>query len=159
MNTLLIPIDWLPTIPRRYATTVIDGLLVLVAFVVPTTVLGSVESTRVLRIVIAVVAIFAYEPICTGRYVTLGQWMTGVRVRRMDNGQKIGVVRAWGRIVLKVFLGIVSFLILPFVPGRRAIHDLASGSIVIKAQSESDFAQWVVEREVEREEEIATRAE
>jgi uncharacterized RDD family membrane protein YckC len=138
---------------------VIDGLLVLVAFVVPTTVLGSVESTRVLRIVIAVVAIFAYEPICTGRYVTLGQWMTGVRVRRMDNGQKIGVVRAWGRIVLKVFLGIVSFLILPFVPGRRAIHDLASGSIVIKAQSESDFAQWVVEREVEREEEIATRAE
>jgi hypothetical protein len=138
---------------------VIDGLLVLAAFVGPTTMLKSVESTWVLRIAIAMLAIFGYEPLCTGRYFTLGQWMTGVRVRPMDNGHKVGVVRAWGRIVLKAFLGILSFLILPFVPGRRAIDDLASGSIVTLARSEADFAQWAVEREAEREDEIVTDAE
>jgi len=142
MDPRLIPLDWLPTIPRRYSTTAIDGLLILAVFIIPTALFPANEGSRALRIVIALLALFVYEPLGTGRWLTLGQWVTGVRVRRMEDGSRIGVLRAWGRIVVKVFLGILSFLTLPLVPGRRAIHDLASGSIVILARSEGDFVRW-----------------
>ncbi len=137
-----IPIDWVPTIPRRYATTFIDGTLFLAVFILPTMVLPEGELSRVLRIGAIAAMLLLYDPIGTGRYVTLGQWMTGVRVRDFKTGQRIGVLRAMGRIVVKAVMGFISFLMIPFTPGRRALHDLATGSIVIMAKSESDFAQW-----------------
>jgi len=145
VNDSSLPVEWLPSIPRRYATTAVDALLVIGAFVIPTMILQE-EASRVPRIVLALVMLFLYEPICTGRFATLGQWVTGVRVRDFKTGGKIGVTRAWGRIILKTLLGVISFLILPFFPGRRAIHDLASGSIVILARTEADFARWASER-------------
>lgn len=147
MSTRSIPLDWLPTIPRRYATTVIDGLLILAVFVVPTTVLPDIEFSRVLRIIGAGAMLFLYDPIGTGRYVTLGQWITGVRVRDFKTGQPIGIPRAWGRIIVKALLGIISFLMIPFSGGRRAVHDIATGSIVVLAKSENDFARWAQEPE------------
>src|SRR5439155_5497477 len=119
MNHPPIPLEWLPTIPRRYATTTIDGLLVLAVFMIPSAVLPQNETSRVVRILLALLALFVYEPLGTGRYVTLGQWVTGVRVRRMIDGRRIGVLHAWGRIVVKAILGIFSFVLLPFFPGRR----------------------------------------
>lgn len=142
-----IPVDWLPTIPRRYAATVIDGLLVLAVFVVLTMVLPDGEISRVLRILGALAMLFLYDPIGTGRYFTLGQWITGVRVRDFKTGQPIGVPRAWGRVLVKGLLGIISFVMIPFTFGRRAIHDLATGSIAILAGSENDFLRWTQEGE------------
>jgi len=142
MTTAPLSPDWVPSIPRRYTTTAIDGLLIVAAFVVPTMVLGDIAASRVARIGFALAMLFVYEPLCTGRFLTLGQWMTGVRVRDFKSGLKIGVVRAWIRIVVKALLGVISFVILPFMLGRRAIHDLASGSIVILATAEADFVSW-----------------
>ena len=143
MTDRSIPRDWLPSIPRRYATTVIDGLLILTVFIIPTMVLPDNEFSRLLRVIGAAAMLFLYDPIGTGRYLTLGQWITGIRVRDFKTGQPIGIPRAWGRIVVKALLGIISFLFIPFLSGRRALHDLATGSIVILAKSESDFMQWV----------------
>src|SRR5438128_9269775 len=78
MNHPPIPLEWLPSIPRRYATTTIDGLLVLAVFMIPSAVLPQNETSRVVRILLALLALFVYEPLETGRYVTLGQWVTGV---------------------------------------------------------------------------------
>jgi hypothetical protein len=142
MTTAPLPRDWVPSIPRRYATTAIDGLLIIAAFVVPTTVMGDVEASRVARIVFALAMLLVYEPVCTGRFLTLGQLLTGVRVRDFKTGLKIGVARAWGRILVKTVLGGISFVLLPFIPGRRAIHDLTSGSIVILATAEAEFVSW-----------------
>jgi len=142
MSDPSIPLDWIPSIPRRYATTAVDALLVLVLFIVPTVVLPEGEVSRVFRIALAAAAVLLYEPLGTGHWMTLGQWLTGVRVRDMKTGRPIGVPRAWGRIIVKMLLGVVSFLLLPVTPGRRALHDMASGSIVILAKSEVDFARW-----------------
>ena len=142
MNHDPIPLDWIPTIPRRYAATMIDALLMLTVFIVPIVILPESAVSRIFAVVAAFVMFFLYEPICTGRYVTLGQWMTGVRVRDFKTGQHIGIPRAWGRIILKAFLGFISFLIIPFTAGRRALHDTATGSIVILAKAESEFANW-----------------
>src|SRR5262245_64132403 len=96
-----IPLAWLPTLPRRYAATAVDGALMLVALVAPTALWGADDAAaRALRAVLALGAFLVYEPLCTGRFVTLGQWVTGVRVRRFDSGERIGVSRAfvcvWG---------------------------------------------------------------
>ena len=143
MKTPEIPLEWLPTLPRRYAATVVDWLLVIAAMVVPTALWPNDDNlARVLRVTIAGGALLVYEPLCTGHFVTVGQRVAGVRVRRFDSGEKIGVLRAYGRIVVKGLLGFISFLVLPFTPGRRALHDMATGSIVIMAASEPEFCRW-----------------
>src|SRR5262245_60275104 len=128
MNEPTIPLEWLPTLTRRYAATAVDGVLMAVAIVAPTSFWGADEaSARAARAALALAALFVYEPLCTGRFVTLGQWVAGVRVRRFDSGERIGVARAFARIWVKAVLGVVSFLVIPFLPGRRALHDLATG--------------------------------
>jgi uncharacterized RDD family membrane protein YckC len=144
MNENQVPLEWLPRLPRRYAATAVDGVLMLVAIVVPTALWGTNDaSARTARAALAIAALFVYEPLCTGRFVTVGQWVAGVRVRRFDSGERIGVPRAFARIWVKVVLGIFSFLVIPFIPGRRAIHDLATGSIVIMADAGMEFSRWV----------------
>ena len=143
MTSHEIPLEWLPTLPRRYAATVVDGLLVIAAMVAPTALWPSDASLgRIIRVAVAVCALFVYEPLCTGHFLTVGQRITGVRVRRFDTGARIGVPRAYGRIVVKAFLGFISFLVLPFTRGRRALHDMATGSIVIMATAEPAFVEW-----------------
>jgi len=138
-----IPMEWLPTLPRRYAATVVDGTLMLAALVTPTALWGADDpAARGARAALALAAFLVYEPLCTGRFVTLGQWVTGVRVRRFDTGGRIGVLRAFARILAKIGLGVLSFLVIPFVPGRRAIHDMATGSIVIMADAGMEFSRW-----------------
>ena len=142
-----IPLEWVPTLARRYATTVIDGFLVFAAVAVSTALLPADDTVaRPARVAIAVAAVLLYEPLCTGRFATLGQWVMAVRVRRFDNGERLGVARAFARIVAKVILGIISFLVLPFTRGRRALHDMASGSIVIMADAEMEFSRWASSR-------------
>jgi len=138
-----IPLAWLPTLPRRYAATAVDGVLMLVALVAPTALWGADDAgARGLRAALAVGAFLVYEPLCTGRFVTLGQWVAGVRVRSIDSGERIGVPRAFLRIWVKILLGLFSFLVMPFIPGRRALHDLATGSIVIMADAGMEFSRW-----------------
>jgi uncharacterized RDD family membrane protein YckC len=143
MNDNRVPLDWLPTLPRRYAATAVDGALMLAALVAPTALWGADDAAaRITRAALAVGAFLVYEPLCTGRFVTLGQWVAGVRVRRFRSGERIGVPRAFVRLWAKFLLGFISFLIIPFIPGRRAIHDLASGSIVITADAGMEFTRW-----------------
>ena len=143
MNGKRVPLEWLPTLPRRYAATAVDGAVMLAALVAPTALWGADDAAaRGMRAALAVGAFLVYEPLCTGRFVTLGQWVAGVRVRRFHSGERIGVPRAFVRLWVKGLLGIFSFLVIPFIPGRRAIHDLATGSIVILADAGMEFSRW-----------------
>src|SRR5262245_52346856 len=92
-----IPMEWLPTLPRRYAATVVDGTLMLAALVTPTALWGADDpAARGARAALALAAFLVYEPLCTGRFVTLGQWVTGVRVRRVATGGRLGGGRESG---------------------------------------------------------------
>jgi uncharacterized RDD family membrane protein YckC len=145
MSNEVVPLEWLPSLPRRYLATVLDGVLILFFILAPTSVWSSDdENSRLVRLVIAALAMFAYEPICTGRFATFGQLIMKVRVRKFANGEKIGIPRAYVRIVVKVFLGLISFLSLPVTAGRRALHDLGAGSIVVTTDSEGEFRQWAL---------------
>src|SRR5205085_5110501 len=67
MDADSIPLDWIPTLPRRWWSTAIDGLLLVVILLLP--------IPRELKLLFALLGLFVYDPVCTGEYVTLGQWL------------------------------------------------------------------------------------
>lgn len=121
-----------PSILRRYFSTFIDGLFILGMLFIWAYILDSESSTATnIRIAIILFMFFVYEPIFTAYFCTLGQKITGIRIRRISTGEKISVIQAYFRIILKIFLGILSFFTIPFTRNKRAIHDFAVGSLVI----------------------------
>lgn len=79
--------------------------------------------------------LLCYEPLLTSYACTLGQALMRIRVRTPDELRKIDVAQGFARMVVKYLLGIISFLTVPARKDRRAIHDLAAGTIVIEAES------------------------
>lgn len=123
-----------PTILRRYLSTFIDGVFILAVFIFSSLAIKSESAIAdYARITVFLGMFFMYEPIFTSRFCTLGQKITGIRVRTNDSYEKISVPAAYLRIVIKIFLGFFSLLSIPFTKYRRAVHDFASGSVVIMA--------------------------
>ena len=123
-----------PTIMRRYAATLIDFWLLLFALGIPS--LLQLKEDQAIPIRTGTFVLFLlYEPILSSRLCTLGQLIAGVRVRRQEDGEtKISIWRGYVRLMVKVLLGAISFLMIPFSPQRRAIHDFAAQSVVVRAQ-------------------------
>ena len=74
-----------------------------------------------------------YEPVSMTLGYTLGNYLMKIRVRKFENAEKkINLLQAYIRLVIKFFLGWLSFITIGFNKERRAIHDLAAGTIVIE---------------------------
>lgn len=122
----------LPTITRRYLSTFIDGILVLSFFLIISFIFqqdsGNIQA---IRIALILSMFLIYEPLCTSKFCTLGQKVTGIRVRQFSSRQRISLLAAYGRILVKLFLGLISFFTIPFSKGKRGVHDFAASSVVI----------------------------
>ena len=121
-----------PSITRRYFSTFIDGLFAIGIFVLSSYILDT-ENTAATKIRIGIILFmfFVYEPIFTAYFCTLGQKITGIRIRKFSTGNRISLIRAYLRIIVKIFLGIISFFTIPFTKNKRGIHDFAAGTLVI----------------------------
>jgi uncharacterized RDD family membrane protein YckC len=95
----------------------------------------STDVIAKLRFGIWLVVFLLYEPFCTSKLCTLGQKLMGIRVRTVSTLERISLIQAYVRIVVKVFLGLISFFSIMFSKRKRAIHDFASGTIVVEAES------------------------
>ncbi|MBI5179972.1 MAG: RDD family protein [Nitrospirae bacterium] len=121
-----------PTITIRYLCTVLDFLFILAIIIFTSYILqSSADITEKVRIAIILFMFFAYEPFCTSLFCTVGQKITGIRVRKMGSLQRISIPAAYLRTLIKALLGLISFFTIPLVKDRRAIHDFAVGSVVI----------------------------
>jgi hypothetical protein len=124
-----------PTMLRRYMATFIDMFLVLSAIIALIYMIqGENEFTPAIRIWIAVAIIFSYEPVFTSRLCTLGQRITGIRIRKLYPWGKISILDAYLRSVVKLLLGIVSFFSIPVTRKKRALHDFVARSEVVYAE-------------------------
>ena len=122
-----------PTLIRRYLTLFIDGILVLASMFAVTYLLPAAPLAGV-RVAIVFGMVFAYEPLLTSRSCTLGQYLLGIRVRSYPGLGRIGFGQAYVRIVVKILLGWISFFAVSFNPQRRAIHDMAGRSVVLRVR-------------------------
>lgn len=86
-----------------------------------------------MRMVMFAVLFVAYEPLCMTLGFTPGNYLKGIRVRKnSDATKRINLLQAIARYPVKLFLGWISFLTINSNSKRRAIHDLVSGSLMIK---------------------------
>jgi uncharacterized RDD family membrane protein YckC len=123
-----------PNLLRRYVASLIDGGLVFGVFLLymreP---LRSAQSQD--AIYWPLLLLILYEPLLTRYACTLGQLAMGIRVRSEPGGQRVPVWRLFVRLFAKFLLGILSFIFMPGHAKKRAIHDIAAGTIVVDARS------------------------
>ena len=124
-----------PELTRRYLSSAIDGFLVLTIGIAIAVLLRSEDPLVIVaRVLLVLLVVTSYEPVLTSQLCTVGQQVTGIRVRRHDDHtRRLSLPRAYLRTVVKVLLGVYSFFAMGFNEERRAVHDLAVGSIVLDA--------------------------
>jgi uncharacterized RDD family membrane protein YckC len=124
-----------PLLADRIKSTFIDTLVLAVSMFLAANLLDKAHNPPDwVRIVVFVSIWIVYEPLCTSIGATVGNLLMGIRVRRQGNtAKKINIVQAVFRYILKICLGWISFLTINSNPERRAMHDMAVGSVMIKA--------------------------
>jgi hypothetical protein len=124
-----------PLLVKRYQSVAIDAMLWLVLMVVAMVLLGNSEGRSPVMLSLMFIALFIYEPLLTTYSVTIGQRAMGIRVRKMDNPEeRIGLIDAYARVIVKWLLGWMSFITINFNHHHRAIHDFAGSSVVVQGK-------------------------
>lgn len=135
-----------PNLLRRSLATLID--LAVVIFVV-TLVLRSAALADLLwlKIAIAIAVPLLYEPALTAYACTIGQAVMWTRVRDAQTLQRISLRKSYMRFFMKYVATIIGAggaatapaipTVVPAFPdgGRRALHDLQAGTVVVSAGS------------------------
>jgi uncharacterized RDD family membrane protein YckC len=89
-------------------------------------------------IAVASVAIINFVLLAALSGRTLGKWMTGLRIERL-NGEPLSVVRALARHLLGYALTALTlglgFLLSAFDSKGRALHDLLAGTVVVRSRA------------------------
>jgi uncharacterized RDD family membrane protein YckC len=126
-----------PALSDRIQSTFIDSLFIVFLMFVTSAILDRYEQAPDwIRITIFVGLWAIYEPLSTSFGGTIGNRIKGLRVRQYNNEhQRINIGQAFLRYILKVLLGWISFVTIHSNAQRRAIHDYASGSVMVKATS------------------------
>jgi uncharacterized RDD family membrane protein YckC len=122
-----------PQLTDRIQSTFIDTLLIVVLMFVISSILSKFDNVPDWVRIILFIGLFVYEPIFITFGCTLGNYLKKIRVRQnSDSTENINIFKAVLRYLFKLFLGWFSFLTINSNPKRRAIHDLVSGSVMIK---------------------------
>ena len=123
-----------PELKLRVQSAFIDAILVIVLMFAAAAVLDKFENVPdSVRIILFIMIVLLYEPFFMTLGCTLGNYLSQVRVRKEANSSKrINFLQAIVRYPIKLILGWISFLTISSNPKRRAIHDMVSGTVVIK---------------------------
>ena|SRR5688572_24725308 len=123
-----------PLLGDRVQSSFIDGIFIIILMFVFASLLDRYQDPPDwIRIALFVGLWAIYEPVCTSLGCTLGNYIKKIRVRQHgSNTKKINIFQALIRYILKVGLGWISFLTIHSNKERRAIHDFAAGSVMIK---------------------------
>lgn len=123
-----------PTLLERIQSTFIDTLVIMAAMFAIAVVLKEFELIPDwVRITLFLAIWLVYEPLSTTLGGTLGNYLKGIRVRsNNDYHHKINFLQALVRYLIKITLGWISFLFIHSNDSRRALHDLAAGSVMVK---------------------------
>lgn len=122
-----------PLLVKRYQAVFIDGMLILISISIAAIAFDQFDSIPLYLKVLCGILIISYEPIFTAYKSTLGQFIINIRVRQSENPEKkINLIQAYSRILVKGFLGWLSFITINFNSEHKAIHDYVASTVVIK---------------------------
>jgi len=123
-----------PLLRARVQSSVIDLVFIIILMYLFTHLFAFFENVPdEVRLGAFLFLFVGYEPICTALGATLGHYLSRIRVRKFsDTSQRINFLQSCIRYPIKVALGMYAYLSISRNPQRRAIHDLAAGSVMIK---------------------------
>jgi uncharacterized RDD family membrane protein YckC len=121
-----------PSLARRYFATTLDVFLVVIMTVIIVKSLSGLGIETGPAWYLVFIPVVFYEPVMTAKFATFGQVVFRFRIRDNDSGDKIGIFKAYARLVLKFVLGFISLLTIPNDEKRRALHDKALSTVAIK---------------------------
>jgi uncharacterized RDD family membrane protein YckC len=130
-----------PSLSKRVQSLFIDGLLMIGLMMLSGWVLDKVnpnqeEGDEWIRAILFIGIWGVYEPLAMTFGCTLGNYLMKIRVRKHSNtSKKVNLLQAYARFIIKFLLGWISFITVSFTEEKRAIHDLASGTIMIPRDS------------------------
>lgn len=130
------PVNYPPLI-KRFQSLIVDQVLLITCMFIISNLFGTSEeeSNGALRGFLFLGLFVIYEPFCLSVGTTVGNLAAGIRVRRFKNEEKhLSLANSYVRFVVKLILGVISFFTVTSNKSKRAIHDFASGSIVIYAK-------------------------
>jgi len=123
-----------PSLIDRFQSLLIDSILIILfMFILSSTIPNFEKFPNTLKILLFFVPWAIYEPLATTLGFTLGNYISGIRVRRFKNAKmKINFFQSFVRFLIKVLFGWLSIITIFTNKRRRALHDLLSGSVMIK---------------------------
>ncbi len=123
----------------RIKAAFVDALLLIASMYVISEILNSFEAVpSYVRILLATLLFVLYDPIFTSVYGgTIGHSFSNIQVKKDSNREKnISFPMALLRFILKVTLGWISLLTTTGNPKKKAIHDYAANSVVLKVKDQ-----------------------
>ena len=123
-----------PSLLDRVQSIFIDLLFIVILMFLFSSILDKFENPPDWVRIALFFGIWAiYEPLLVAFGCTLGQYIKRLRVRDIDDTtRRIGVFPSIVRYILKTLLGWLSFLTINMNKEKRAIHDFASGGVVLR---------------------------
>jgi uncharacterized RDD family membrane protein YckC len=123
-----------PTLVKRYKALFIDFVLMMSALIAIMLLVDGMIFRTEIMVISGLVLLLTYEPLLTAYSGTLGQRLMKIRVVRNDDPYtRISLANAYKRWFTKAVLGWISFITINYDPRHRAMHDIASDSVVINS--------------------------
>jgi uncharacterized RDD family membrane protein YckC len=126
-----------PKLVDRYKAMLVDGLVIFLGIILAGIIFSFFENAPgYIRGSAFILIVFLYEPIFVSFLgATFGHKSFGLMVKsNLDRNKKVFFPLALIRSMLKLILGWLSFITMISDKQKRAIHDYASGSIVLYAK-------------------------
>jgi uncharacterized RDD family membrane protein YckC len=133
-----------PLLVERVKALMVDGFVLIAGIVLAGISIGSFENTPAyVRGAVFIFLFFLYEPVLVSiRGGTIGHSAMGLKVKsHADRNKNMFLLFSIFRSAIKWLLGWLSFLTMISNKERRAIHDLASNSIVLYRDKEQTISE------------------
>lgn len=124
-----------PLMLERIQSMLIDSVLIIACMIIFSDILSNFKNVPNWLRAVLLISLFLYEPIATTFGGTIGNNIKGIRIRKnADEAQSINIFQAIIRYFFKLLLGWLSFISIFSSNKKRAIHDIISGTVMIKIQ-------------------------
>jgi hypothetical protein len=121
-----------PRLVNRYKAILIDAIILMIIMIALMNIVDGSKYQTAIMVSVGISLLMTYEPLLTAYSRTVGQRLMKIKVRNYLNpSKKISVLNAYIRWVTKALLGWLSFITIGFDTQRRAIHDIASDSVMV----------------------------
>jgi len=123
-----------PSLSDRIQSIFIDQILIISLMFVSASILDKYENAPDWIRIVLFFGIWAiYEPISMMFGCTLGNYAKRIRSRKFsDPTKRMSIFQSYLRYIIKIMLGWLSFLTINMNKEKRAIHDLAASTVMIK---------------------------